>query len=198
MTRASISGISPFFIVSSLLASPAVLSAQGGTDTLPILIRRIDASTAAHLPLWLRAALGARKCLIPQMHSDERLNNIHRGHFVDSVTESYALLCSRNGESSVVILTKDSSLTPPPILVRADTSFLVLMEGGGRGRRWEFARFLSALSPREVKSWCSLSPIERDRPHEGVITFYQDRDATAYYFSRVSQTWLRCAVPGPE
>ena len=181
-----------------LFVGPSVLAAQGARDTTPVVIKLVNPATVESLPSWLRDVLGRRGCEIPQMHSDERLNNIHPGHFVDSVTDSYALLCSRSGQSAVLIVTKDPGLTPPPILVRPDTSYLIMIRGGGRGTRHEFARYLTPISSAEVQRWCPLPNAEKARAHDGIITFYQDRDPTPYYFTQTTRTWIRCGWPSQE
>jgi hypothetical protein len=179
------------------LAAPALLVGQGVPNTIPVIITRVDPATIDDLPPWVREALIKRACLIPQMHSDNLVNNIHSGYLVDSVTESYGLLCSHGGQSSVLVVTRDSTLTPPPILLRSDTSYLIGIRGAG-GTRYEFARYLALLKPEEVGSWCPLPAAEKRRVHNGVITFYQDREATAYYFAQTTRQWIRCTVPDPD
>jgi hypothetical protein len=181
-----------------LFVGPSVLAAQEASDTTPINIKLVNPATVESLPSWLRDVLGGSGCKIPQMHSDQRLTNIHRGHFVDSVTDSYALLCSRSGQSAVLIVTKDAGLAPPPILVRPDTSYLVLIQGGNRGTRREFARYLTPLTSAEVQRFCPLPNAEKAHAHNGIITFYQDREPTPYYFTQTTRTWVPCRWPSPE
>lgn len=175
-------------IAALFINGPSLLMAQHAGDKIGVL-KRVDPATAERLPAWLKNALAKRHCLIPQVHSDDNLTNIARGLLVDSTTESYALLCSRAGSSSVLVVTRDPALAPPPILLRPDTSFLAAIG---------FTRFLHVLKPSEVQKWCPLPAPERRRVHDGVITFDQDRDATAYYLAQTSRKWIRCTVPDPD
>ena len=67
-------------------------------------IRRLPPSTFSDLPAAIVEDLNRRRCAIPQDDGSPQPHNVVKGNFTGTGQIDWAVLCSRGGESSILVL----------------------------------------------------------------------------------------------
>jgi hypothetical protein len=87
-------------------------------------IRRLDPAAFSDLPPRIAAVLHARSCTVPQPAGATGLRNVIRGLFSDSGEESWAVLCSVSGWSTVLVFRNAQDARPESLARREDRRYL--------------------------------------------------------------------------
>jgi hypothetical protein len=171
------------------------LRAQTVGDPLPqrrSAIVRFPPTAFPELPKNVVTELNRRGCTIPQPYTDRRANVI-RGVFATPGQTDWAVLCSVNGFSSILVFWNGSEQHPAVIAELPDEKFLI-RESGGSG----FARSIKAVETKTVAQHFRTdgSP-ERPRiAHDGVLDeSFAGKPSIVHYHH--SGKWLR-SCPEPK
>jgi len=140
-----------------------------GGGTLPYKIARLAPAAFTQLPGAVRAELEKRGCLVPQTFRASQPENAISGAFREAGTADWAVLCSREGYSSILVFWKASAESVAELGRRKDTEDLLASESQGTAR---YARFISAASPdwiRRKKHNKKVGPLEHDGIEDGLL-----------------------------
>lgn len=144
------------------------------------LVRLTPAAFPA-LPADVRQDLKTRGCTIPQVWDDTTPHNVIRGRFTSNVKDEWAVLCSRNGASAILVFRADGGVDE---LARRDDADFVTSEG--------FCRLLRPASPRVIRAYFAYHGKKAPRlSHDGVDDHFEPKASTVHYFAR--GRWLRWA-----
>lgn len=158
--------------------------AQADADTV-----RLRPSEVPALPPALRAELERRGCTIPQTHAAGPPHNVIRGRFRADDTVDVAVLCSRRGESSILVFwagdPHDSSEMPP----RPDAAFLQVIAPGRIG----FSRAIAVASAQSIREYQARDASANPPPlsHDGIDDSFVEKASAVWYWHQ--GTWLRLA-----
>ena len=140
--------------------------------------RRLPPDAFSGLPQLLRAELRQRGCTVPQVYTGGRLHNVIRGQFNDGNEADWAVLCSRQRESSILIFWDGRPTHIDEIAHSPDLQFLQVVAPGQIG----FSREISVASPDFI--------LERHRRYGGpkppALTHAGIDDA---FLGKASQVW---------
>ena len=166
-----------------MLAFSLPTAAQTVWDVAAERITRLAPSTFVDLPPGASAALEDDGCTIPQAWGDNEPHNVVAGEFGAPGQTDWAVLCSKDGSSSIVVVWGGPVSCPSPIASPlADQSFLqntgldgILFSRGVSGiradpRYWNFPDGLESLT------------------HAAISDAFYEKGATAYYCER--GVWL--------
>jgi len=87
-------------------------------------VTRLPPSAFPQVPTEIRRELKRRGCTIPQVSSGKKPQNVIKGEFIGKGRADWAVLCSLNGVSRILIFTDASEREPLEIASQADAGSL--------------------------------------------------------------------------
>ena len=153
-------------------------------------IRRLPPDSFPQLPPAIRSALEARGCTVPQSFTSEPPHNVVAGSFAHAGQQDWAVLCSRQDSSSVMIFWGGAKAGPPTEFTRAaDAGFL---QGIGEGRIG-YSRLLTAASPAQMREYAAAfdGALPKRLDHDGVEDAFAEKGSVVSYLD--AGRWLALA-----
>jgi hypothetical protein len=150
-------------------------------------IRRLPPDSFPQLPPAVRSALTARGCSVPQSFTSKRPHNVVAGSFAHAGQRDWAVLCSRQDSSSVLIFWGGSEAGAPAEFTRAsDAAFL---QGIGEGRIG-YSRVLAAASPAQMREYAVAfgGTLPKVLDHDGVEDAFAGKGSVVSYLE--AGRWL--------
>lgn len=144
-------------------------------------IVRLRPAAFANLPVAVSAELERRGCLVPQSYADKTPHNVIRGRFLLPDATDLAVLCSRNGVSSILIFRNESAESVGEIGSRPDRDFLqVVGERGATG----FSRRLGVADPKYITEHRAQygGPALPSLDHDGINDIFVGKASTVRYW----------------
>jgi hypothetical protein len=144
--------VRPFRIVLLVCLAVSLLAAQLTREDwshADEAIIRLKPDVFPNLPAHVRAALVQRGCSIPQPDDGgaER-KNVLTGHFISTVNPDWAVLCSHQKRSSILIFPSGSSAPVNSIADKPDSDYLQVVNGS---RKIGYSRVLSVATLKQVR-----------------------------------------------
>lgn len=169
--------------VAVLLSGPGF--ARGPSDEAAGVLRYLEPNYFADkgAPAWVIAELKARGCRIPQAsYFDPAPHNIIRGEFVAPGQLDWAALCSRNKQSSIMLISKHSRGCSSEVNLADDSIYVQQVAAHQHG----FSRIISAATKEDVVRYIKregskspLSPGQID--HAGIVDQFMDKASLVLY-----------------
>jgi hypothetical protein len=163
---------------------PPEAVARAGDET-----RRLSPAAFPDLPPAVRAELDRLGCTIPQVHGEARPHNVVRGAFRSARRLDIAVLCSREGASSILLFWGDDFRTTAEIARRADEDYLQVV-GGGDIR---YSREIVTASPdfirRQYERYGGAKPPVLS--HDGINDLFLGKASVVWYLH--DGKWLQVA-----
>jgi hypothetical protein len=144
----------------------------------PFTIVRLTPAAFPDLPGTVRDELVKRGCLIPQTSAAKQPENVTSGKFRDGSSGDWAVLCSREGVSSVLVFWNGSVESVQEIGKQQDSDY---MQKQHSGEFFEYSRRISAASPeriRKPKQNRKLEPFG----HDGIDDAFVENGSVIHYF----------------
>src|SRR4051812_23685669 len=144
-------------------------------------IRRVRPSEIGGMPTSVTTALEQRGCTIPQVYFTPTPHNAVRGSFTQRRHLEWAVLCSYNGTSSILVLSEASGAVVAQFAPRSDVGSITSQTDHPIG----FARMISVASQQIMRNLRtrltgrSLPPIN----HEGICDSLADQDGYFWYWT---------------
>jgi hypothetical protein len=150
-------------------------------------IRRLPPDSFPQLPPVARSALKARDCRVPQSFTSKHPHNVVAGSFAHAGQRDWAVLCSRQDSSSVLIFWGSSEVRAPAEFPRAyDGAFL---QGIGEGRIG-YSRVLAAASPAQMREYAVSfgGTLPKVLDHDGLEDAFAEKASVVSYLE--AGRWL--------
>jgi hypothetical protein len=142
-------------------------------------IVRLPPSAFPELPANLAAELQRRSCSIPQAFPEKR-HNVIRGQFAKPGQTDWAVLCSVNGVSAILVFWNASEKNPAEIARQADRDRL---QGAG-GDTIVYSRAISAVGKSFIlehyRAYGGPQPPPLD--HQGIDDAFVEKASVVLYF----------------
>ena len=142
-------------------------------------IKKFKPSHFSHLPPHIEKKLQAIGCIVPQATMGKSPNNVIQGHFASKQSLDWAVLCSKNGKSTLHIIWEKNTPCPSAIEEFTDRTYLQDMGEG----KIEFSRSLNVAKSeyisRQQKRYGGLSPKKLD--HEGIEDIFIEKASSVHY-----------------
>ncbi|HMD32122.1 MAG TPA: hypothetical protein VKG84_09435 [Candidatus Acidoferrales bacterium] len=154
-------------------AGPAAPAGRTQDDS----VSRLEPSAFKDLPAEVREELERRKCLVPQTYEARQPENVISGKFRDGDDRDWAVLCSREGTSSVLVFWNGSVKVVAEFSNLKDANEMQKTSRGIYG----FSRRISVAPPREIhkrKQNRQLGPYE----HDGINDGFVGKGSVIHYF----------------
>ena len=175
----------------TLLGEPVYRGGGGGSQSwkqADLSVRRLAPESFPRVPVTILEELARRGCLIPQEHFNEDPHNVLHGEFIAPREHSWAVLCSVERTSSILVF------SGPPWRVEA-----ALAEGPDEGYLQDFAehgivfsRVLSKASPSTLRRYAARPGYAYPSvDHDGIEDAFAGKASSVYYFD--GKRWLKLA-----
>lgn len=128
------------------------------------------------VPVWVVAALNARGCRIPQAtYFKKERHNVIRGEFVAKGQIDWAALCSKNGKSSIVLLSTSKATCTQELAAADDSAYLQQVDANLHA----FSRLINTATPSEIARYVVQKNPEFD--HAGIVDEFAGKASTIFY-----------------
>jgi hypothetical protein len=175
-----------------LLCVAARAAAQDQWDRANAATRRLPPSEFTELPAIVLEGLEARGCRIPQTYWDNKRHNVIKGQFIEPGQFDWAVLCSRNDTSRILIFRSGLADTPDALREVLDRNYLQSIGNGQIG----FSRFLAVVDSTYIQKHAERHPGSSLPPldHEGINDVFLEKGSLVWYW--YGGRWLQ--LPGAD
>jgi len=151
-----------------------------GRDNLihPFSVALLAPAAFSGLSDGVRAALIQKGCMIPQPSNATGPENVISGHFRDASATDWAVLCSQNGSSSVMVFWGGAADKVDVIATQKDTDYV---QAPKQGAVYQYWRRISTATPeriRKPKQNRKLEPFE----HDGIDDAFVENGSVIHYW----------------
>jgi hypothetical protein len=144
-------------------------------------IVRLKAGDFGSLPIAVAAYLNEKKCTIPQTMLSKQPHNVLEGEFYERGRKDWAVLCSRDGVSAILVFKAGSADNVTELGKTADKAFI-----GAAGKKGDVG-FL-----RQIKI-VKMTPADNNdsslATQMGIEDAFFEKTANIFYF--FGQRWVR-------
>ncbi|QNP40051.1 hypothetical protein [Lysobacter solisilvae (ex Woo and Kim 2020)] len=137
------------------------------------------------LPLDIRHDLERRGCRIPQSQQADpnARSNVVSGRFGSAAQRDWAVLCSRNGDSSLLVYWRGDI---NDVLVEAGSPDMDWMQWQGPPEGWQYTRYIATATPKMIRRLADAfgDPSELPVPldHDGIEAGDSGKASTIRYW----------------
>lgn len=146
---------------------------------------RLKPSAFSQLPENIVSYLEARGCTVPQIFGETKPHNVIRGEFAKSGQFDWAVLCSQNRVSAILVFWDGSTKSVAEIARVADRNFLQT-GAGDDGSNAIFSRAIEAVGKDYIIEHYREYNGKKPPPikHQGINDAYVEKASTIRYFYR--------------
>jgi hypothetical protein len=154
---------------------------------------RLSPSTFRNLPAEVRTALERRGCTIPQPYDARGAEaNVISGRFTSTGQTDWAVLCSRERQSAILVFDGKHFDQVDEIAQGPDLQYLQVVSGG---REIGYSRRLSLLTPSAIRQhFARGANVPQKIDHDGIEDRFIGKASVAWY--RSSGKWVK--LPGAD
>ncbi len=162
-------------------------SDQQTFETAATQIRRLSPDAFPNLPEPIKGGLRLRGCLIPQPADSRQPQNAIQGEFIAKGQASWAVLCSLNGVSSILVFRDEADASPAELARVEDKNYL---QGLGDGKIG-YSRAIQMVDRKYImthyRAYGGPQPPPID--HHGIDDIFLGKASVTHYWHEGQ--WLR-------
>lgn len=143
-------------------------------------IRRLRVDAFPELPATVAATLRDRGCTVPQPDPSGQPANVIRGEFVGSGQTGWAVLCSVNQASSILVFRDASDRDPYAVSTQPDRAYLQLLEPGKVGYSRQITPAGRDFILTHYRAYGGPKPPAID--HQGIDDAFLGKASCTWYF----------------
>ncbi len=150
--------------------------------------RRLAPSVFLELPAAVRLDLEQRGCTIPQPFTAKRPENVINGRFMSPDQIDWAVLCSRERTSSILVFPGGAPSAVIDIATELDRHSLQVIDGG---REIGYSRALGVADAEYIRDHYQRYGGPKPPPldHDGINDMFIEKGSVVWYWYR--GRWLR-------
>jgi hypothetical protein len=174
-----------------LLAASSIVGAQfTRADWLraDMATRRLNPSAFSSLPSRVRKAVEQRGCTIPQPSNADHPQNVISGEFTGSKHTDWAVLCSRERRSAILVFRGGNADQVDEFDEEADVQYLQVTTGK---QEIGYSRLLTVAIPRMIRQSVHLRGAVKPRviDHDGIESTFVGKASVIWY--AVGEKWVQ-------
>lgn len=148
---------------------------------------RLKPTAFSQLPENIVSDLQVRGCTIPQIFGKSKPHNVIRGQFAKANQFDWAVLCSRNRVSSILVFWNGSTKFVAEIARFDDKDFLQGIDGAGK---IGFSRAIEVVGKNYILEHYQAYGGRKPPPikHQGINDAFVEKASSVHYFYR--KRWL--------
>jgi len=180
-----------FVAWTALIAAPLLALAQNGEQIArghigdkSYAFRMLPPSTYTELPAPILQDIEKRRCMVPQTYEARTPENVIHGAFRQKGSHDWALLCSVNGTSTLLVYWDGSAANPAEIAAQADTD---TADPHNETNLLGYARGIDPASPDSIRQIIvnrQYGPFD----HDGIKDAHIEKSSVIHYFK--NGTWM--------
>ena len=144
---------------------------------------RLPPAAFSQLPKNIVQYLRGRGCAVPQTYLSREPHNVISGEFARRGQTDWAVLCSRNGESSILVFWRGSTTSVSEIAKAPDRGYLQTVSEGGK---IAFSRAIEPVGRDYIlghyKAYGGRKPPRIT--HQGINDAYVEKASVVLYYHR--------------
>jgi hypothetical protein len=140
-------------------------------------VRRLEPSSFQQVPASILENLRQRRCTIPQSFSATHPVGVIRGHFTSTTQFDWAVLCSVERVSTVLVFRGGAVAAIDELARYPDATSLQVV---GPGNTVGFSRAIDVASPAHIRS--HGEPIVTRVDHDGIEDSFIEKGSTIWYW----------------
>ncbi len=161
-----------------------VVALSGAAAAADASIKRLPPSAFPELPSAIRQTLEHRTCRIPQIWEGWKVDrhNVIRGAFFKKRQTDWAVLCSIDGKSTVLVFPQGSSRPAAELAAADDELFVQTVNQGELG----FSRAINATDPKRILQYYKEYGGPKPPPlnHQGINDAFVEKASVIRYFHK--------------
>jgi len=180
------------FFLSLMLTEPAVSHGQelpgpAEWERADLTTTRLPPTAFASLPGALQSELHRRGCTVPQTYDGGPPHNVIQGRFLNASKTDWAVLCSRNRRSLILVFWEGVATNVSELAEQPDSSYLQVTFHQTIG----FSRKLGVATPQQIREQHRIFGGPKPPPldHDGVEDAFLDKASVVWY--RHGSQWLQ-------
>lgn len=142
-------------------------------------INFIKPAQVSGVPANVIKAIESQGCKVPQSYIEKKPHNLISGSFASQNSNDWAVLCSKNGKSSIFVVWEKESPCPSTFASTGNKSLLQTIDEGKVG----YSRYLSSASKEFIlkhqKAYGGLLP--KNIRHQGIDDAFVEKASVTYY-----------------
>jgi hypothetical protein len=144
-------------------------------------IRRLPPADFPQLPRAVREALKQRRCTVPQSFYPERPHNVVSGAFARPGQRDWAVLCSVEGRSAILIFWAGGVTLAPAELAPADDA--TFLQGIGDGKIG-YSRAIDRADTAWIREHAEAydGPLPKRLDHDGINDAFVEKASQVLYY----------------
>lgn len=177
------------FVVAALSATAQAQRKAEEWRAADVAVTRLEPRAFPELPANLRADLAERQCTVPQPFGAPQPANVMTGKFTDPGHTDWAVLCSRNRVSTILVYPSGTTKKVHELGSSDDSSYLQVVAGGAIG----FSRQLSVAAPAVVSRYLRRDGAPATKvSRQGIEDAFVGKASSVWYWN--GARWLRLAA----
>lgn len=152
-------------------------------------VLRLAPSSFKDLPKDIVQELERRQCTIPQLTGSRQQQNVIHGEFIKKGQTDWAVLCSHNMISSLLVFAGGSPANPTKLVEQPDREKLQVTGPGQIGYSW----LISAVDEDYILKHYRANNGPKPPPidHQGIDDAFVEKASVIHYY--YNRKWLRLA-----
>ncbi len=186
-----------FAVWIALVAATLTGSAQEGERVIhghagdqSFAFRMLPPSSFTELPAAVLKDLEKRRCLIPQTYEARAPENVIHGAFREKGSSDWAVLCSQDGSTTLLVYWSGSASKPAELAAQTDTD---TADPHDETNLLGYARGIDPASPAGITEVIANKPYG-PFDHDGIKDAHIEKISVIHYFK--NGTWM--ALQGSE
>lgn len=178
----------------ALLAASIIATAQdtekivhGHKGDQSFAFRMLPPATFTELPAPILRDLEKRHCMIPQSYEAKSPENVIHGAFLQQGSNDWAVLCSQDGTSTLLVYRNATAAKPAELAAQVDSD---TAEPYDETSLLGFARGIDAASPDKISELLINKPYG-PFDHDGIKDAHIEKSSVIHYFK--GGTWMTLA-----
>jgi len=147
-------------------------------------VRRLLPAAFPQLPADIAHYLEGRRCTIPQPFGADRARGVVSGHFISGDRVDWAVLCSVDGVSAILVFRAAGISHVDELARRPDGDYLQIVDDKGT---IGYSRVISVATPDGVRGYGRNAHVT-SFDHDGIVDAFVEKASTVLYWDRAH--WL--------
>lgn len=187
-------GTNKIVLLGTLLAASIIATAQdtekivrGHKGDQSFAFRMLPPATFTELPAPILRDLEKRHCMIPQSYEAKSPENVVHGAFLQQGSNDWAVLCSQDGTSTLLVYWNGTAAKPAELAAQVDSD---TADPYDETSLLGYARGIDSASPNKIGEVLVNKPYG-PFDHEGIKDAHIEKSSVIHYFK--GGTWMTLA-----
>jgi hypothetical protein len=145
-------------------------------QSMPYRIRRLPLAAFPELPGAVRVVLEERHCTVPQTYEARRPENVIHGEFLEKGSRDWAVLCSHDGTSAILVFRSNALALPIELESNRDVDRLQARLNGTLGFAWGLDIAKAGIMQRIAGGKAGMFD------HDGIQVSIVEKSSRIHYF----------------